>query len=355
MATKPRKASRRARTPPVLYEVPEHHLCREVVRYRALPYLRTAGVTSVGIGYKRVGRTRTGELSVVFTVRRKLARRECKSEGAVPLPASFALADGRPIRADVIERTYHLTHLDPADAASPPGDPLGAVRRARLDPVRPGSSVGHEGSGAGTIGAIVFGDDGTPFVLSNWHVLAGPGSAPGDPVAQPGPLDDSDDVADVLGRLERRHLSLAGDAAIATIEGRGFDGRIIGLDIVPRRPGVAVLNDRVIKSGRTTGVTRALVARSNVVVTVSYPQGDRDIGGFEIEADPQNPPGPGGITEEGDSGSLWLIDAPPPDHDIAVGLQVCGAEHPDEQKEIAFACNIHSVLARLGVSLVPPV
>jgi endonuclease G, mitochondrial len=337
-----------------LFTIPPYQDCRHLIRFAALPYLRTEGITSVGIGYKSIGKKPTGEISVQFTVRRKLSRRELRNGTAVPLPDEFRLPDGRRIRVDVVERKYRLTHVDPTATSAPQGDLLGDVRRSRLDPIRPGASVGRSETGAGTITAIVYGANNTPYLLSNWHVIAGPHSAEGDPIAQPGPLDESDETACRVGHLVRRYLGLAGDGALCSIEGRGFDASIIGLDIVPKRVAVTTLGDAVVKSGRTTGITHGVVIRSNVVATVAYPQGDREVGGFEIQSTPAHPCGPGGISEAGDSGSLWLIDPIPQDpaNDIAVGIQVCAAEHPDEQKEIAFACNLHSILEKLGVSLV---
>ena len=59
--------------------------------------------------------------------------------------------------------------------------------RSRIDPVVPGVSVGNIHVSAGTIGGIVYDRaDGTPYVLSNWHVLHGPDGALGDDVVQPG-------------------------------------------------------------------------------------------------------------------------------------------------------------------------
>src|SRR5690606_12170667 len=54
------------------------------------------------------------------------------------------------------------------------------------------------------------------------------------------------------------------------------------------------------------------------------------------------------------SGSLWLIDDPGDNGDIAVGLHFAGETDPDPNQEHALACNIHSVLQKLGVTLVRP-
>ena len=96
----------------------------------------------------------------------------------------------------------------------------------------------------------------------------------------------------------RSHLGLAGDCAIASIEDRGFDERIVGLDVIPeRRIGKVELRDRVAKSGRTTGVTRGIVTRTGVTSNIPYRGvGMREIGGFEIRPDPEHLPSDGEVS-----------------------------------------------------------
>jgi endonuclease G len=89
---------------------------------------------------------------------------------------------------------------------------------------------------AGTFGAVVYDAlNGTPYVLSNWHVLHGPTGAIGDSIAQPGPFDDGNIVSNVMGRLVRSHLGVAGDCAVCSVIGRRLDDRILELDVVPKR------------------------------------------------------------------------------------------------------------------------
>ncbi|MDX2132197.1 MAG: hypothetical protein SFY69_09100 [Planctomycetota bacterium] len=325
---------------------------KRLIRYHAMRWLTMPGMTSVGVGRCEVDRTPTDEIGVQFTVRRKLSSRELKAAGALPVPKAFRLDDGRMLRTDVAERAYRRTHFDPLTPAAAPASPPDP-RRARLDPVRPGGSIGHFASEAGTIAAVVWDAGGVPHLLSNWHVLAGPGISPGQDICQPGVLDSADEHGNRVGSLVRRHLSLAGDGAICSIEGRTFDDRILELDVVPRRLHVPEIGDPVVKCGRTTGVTRALVSRVNVVAVVSYPQGDRNISGFEVVSNPAHPPGVQGIAEGGDSGSMWMIDAIAPDDDIAVGLQVCGRDGPLESGDSAIACYLGPLLDRLGVTLRP--
>jgi endonuclease G len=146
-------------------------------------------------------------------------------------------------------------------------------------------------------------------VLSNWHVLHGPDGALGDEVVQPGKHDDNRVDRNRLGTLVRSHLGVAGDCAVARIEDRGFDSAILELGVVPERLGEPELGDPVVKSGRTTGVTRGLVRRVDTIVKLDCggQVGEQNIGCVEIGPDPEHPAADEEISRGGDSGSLWLF------------------------------------------------
>jgi endonuclease G len=112
----------------------------------------------------------------------------------------------------------------------------------------------------------------------------------------------------------------------------------------------------VVKSGRTTGVTRGVVTRVGVVVKIDYggDVGAQQVGGFEIGVNPEKPPGDGEVSMGGDSGSLWLVDTAGADKDVAVGLHFAGETDPNPAAEHAIACAIHSVLQKLQVSFRNP-
>ena len=101
---------------------------------------------------------------------------------------------------------------------------------------------------------------------------------------QPGRFDDADVAAGALGTVLRSHVGLAGDCAVATIDTRLYDEAILELGVAPRRLAKVQLGDVVVKSGRTTGVTRGAVVRVGVVFDHDYggSLGVRQIGGFEI-------------------------------------------------------------------------
>ena len=328
----------------------------DLLRRKAQGYLRLPGVTSVGVGRKMQNGEYTDELCIQFTVERKLSPEGLMAENLTPLPEKIVDDDGTEIPIDVLERSFEASYEVLSEI---PGETLeaerspGQTRRSRLDPVVPGVSVSHIDGTAGTFGAVVKDrKTGQPYILSNWHVLHGPSGAVGDSVVQPGPFDDPDILNNDVGRLVRSHLGHAGDCAIASIEGRNFEQAILELGVVPRRIARVDLDDPVVKSGRTTGVTFGIVRRVGVVARINYggSVGTRQIGGFEIGPNSAKLPPRGEISMGGDSGSLWLIDTDGNDQDVVAGLHFAGETDPRPSAEHAVACNIHSVMAKLKIT-----
>jgi endonuclease G, mitochondrial len=210
---------------------------------------------------------------------------------------------------------------------------------------------------AGTIGCIVYDrTNGTPYILSNWHVLHGPEGVIGDEIVQPGPHDDNRMHLNHLGKLVRSHLGHAGDCAIATIEDREFRPSIMELKVVMEKLGDPELGDKVVKSGRTTGVTHGIVSRIHVITKIDYggSTGEQEVGGFEIELDPDMPPDNGEVSMGGDSGSVWLFKSDTGKAtNIIAGLHFAG-EGPSDPNEHAIACYSKSVFEKLEILLSPP-
>ncbi|TWS18431.1 DNA/RNA non-specific endonuclease [Tsukamurella asaccharolytica] len=324
---------------------------RRFVRARAADYLADPNVTSIGIGHKVVGGKPTDTVAVQFTVRRKADPEVLESLGTALLPESV-LVDGVEVLTDVVERSYELSYRIVAEPEAAP-----AEAKARLDPIRPGISVGNVKVSAGTIGAIVYDrTDGTPLILSNWHVLNGTDGKVGDTVVQPGAYDDDRVDENRLGVLYRSHLGVAGDCAVATIEDRGHNPEPLGLTVAPTELGEPELGDKVVKSGRTTGVTHGLVRRIDVVVKMNYggDVGEQQIGGFEIGPDPRNPAPDNDISMGGDSGAVWLFKASNGrPTGVFAGLHF-GAGSDGSPDEHALACLGRSVFTKLGITLTPP-
>jgi endonuclease G len=319
---------------------------RQFIRTQGADYLEDPNITSIGVGHKITDGKPTGEISLQFTVDEKVA--EPETLGTEPIPETIVV-DGVAVPTDVIERSYRPAFRVVAEADPPES-------KVRVDPIVPGVSVGHVRVSAGTIGCIVYDrQDGTPLVLSNWHVLHGPAGALGDLVVQPGPHDDNRLDGNRLGRLKRSHLGVAGDCAVATIEDRRFEAVIPGLGVVPEQLGEPELDDTVVKNGRTTGVTHGVVRRVDVIAKISYGSaGVHAIGGFEIGPDPANPPADGEISRGGDSGAAWMFKtANGKPSTVLAGLHFAG-EAGNDADEHALACLPQSVFEKLEITLQPP-
>jgi endonuclease G len=234
---------------------------RAYIRAHGDALLRDPNVNSIGIGYRIKGKKRTDELCLQFTVNERvehqLAAREAAELERLRTKKIEAISyEGVMLPTDVIARRFRSSHLEVEPE-------LKSERKRRVDPLCPGVSVGHRETGAGTLGAIVFdAQTGAPCMLSNWHILQTEKGDLGDRIAQPGPYDDSGVDANVAGVLLRSRLGLAGDCAVARIEGRGFDPAVLGLGVRVERLAKPELDDHVVKSGRWSTAGSAFRPRS---------------------------------------------------------------------------------------------
>jgi endonuclease G len=311
--------------------------------------LSDKNISSIGVGYKRKDGKRTDQISIQFTVDKKSSPEVLESLGTNEIP-KFIVVNGVEVPTDVIQRNYK-TDLKVVAEASP------SPRKSHINPIVPGVSVASKKVTAGTIGGIVFDmQDGTPYILSNWHVLNGPEGQIGDEIVQPGPFDDNRVELNRLGKLVRSHLGAAGDCAVASIEDRSFKEEIFELGIKADQLGEPELDDKVIKSGRTTGVTHGIVTRVHTIAKIDYgePVGEQEVGGFEIGPDEDNLPSNGEISMGGDSGSFWLFKSSNGKASkVLAGLHFAG-EGPSDPNEHALACYPKSVFEKLQISLSPP-
>ncbi|MEO6084804.1 MAG: DNA/RNA non-specific endonuclease [Umezawaea sp.] len=322
---------------------------RRFIRAKGSDFLRDNNVSSIGVGYKHQDGKPTKEISVQFTVRQKARPEELEALGTTPLP-EVIVVDGVAVPTDVLERDYRPDFRVVAEAST-------VERKTRIDPIAPGASVGHVAVSAGTIGCIVYDKvDGTPYVLSNWHVLHGSRGALGEDVVQPGPHDDNRVDRNRIGKLVRSYLGKAGDCAIASIEDRAFDVTAMELGVAVTQIGEPELGDKVVKSGRTTGVTHGVVRRVDTLVKIDYggTAGECEIGGFEIGVDERNPPADGEISSGGDSGAAWIFklgNGRP--SKVLAGLHFAG-EGGGDPDEHSLACLPRSVFEKLEITLDPP-
>ncbi len=157
-----------------------------------------------------------------------------------------------------------------------PDEELELIGRGRVTPLVGGVSIGSVGGAAGTLGAVVWDcTDGTPCVLSNWHVLAGsPAAEIGQPTYQPA-LFDGGTTDDVVAHLKRWHLGEEGDAAIAELsDDRSYAaGEVLGLWHSLAGQQAPSLNLEIRKWGRTTGFTEGFIDGIHLATSIDYGNG----------------------------------------------------------------------------------
>lgn len=221
-------------------------------------------VVGVGLGRKIRGGHDMGTEALVVLVETKVHRNALPANATVP-----AEIDG--ILTDVIQ-VGRLSAVRPDRGSS--------IRKKRVRPAPGGVSIGHPDITAGTLGVMVWDSDG-PLILSNNHVLANSSTNfSGKPVVftptlQPGPYDGAIPVEDVIGNVERfvplkRRGSNRFDAAVT----RPASPDLLSPEIleIGTLSGVAdpEIDMKVIKSGRSSGVTRGIITVVDATVSVDY-------------------------------------------------------------------------------------
>ncbi|AEG43067.1 hypothetical protein [Isoptericola variabilis] len=258
-----------------------------------------------------------------------------------------------------VRRTGRIRSLGGGDEAVSPRPPvvtaqaLGETDRVR--PLRPGVSIAHVDVTAGTLGAFVVragdGSDDAPYVLSNYHVLAGsPEARPGDVVVQPGPADGGSEPEDRVGELAEvvplaRGERATVDAALARLD----DGIGVDLDYPVGRVTTTARprgDEEVAKIGRTTALTQGRVTAIELDdVLVGY--GDElGVLAFDDQIEVESA-GSGPFSRGGDSGSLvYRADG------VALGLLFAGSETGGTNGTgLTYVNPIDTVLEALGVGL----
>lgn len=224
--------------------------------------LRLPNVAGVGASLKEQKGKPNGKISLTVFVEKKVPMKKLDSS-AIP-----AEVDG--VTTDVVE----VGKLEPLAFAG------------RVRPAMPGYSIGHSKVSAGTFGCLVrdlYSSSQQHLLLGNNHVLADTNRGRlGDAILQPGPCDggvDPTDTVAILERFEPIHFGLDDDAynlvdaAVARpVSCRQVTTAVIG-SFIPQGVGQAFLGDRVLKAGRTTGVTRGRVISVNATVLVWFPEG----------------------------------------------------------------------------------
>jgi endonuclease G, mitochondrial len=292
------------------------------------------GIRGVDFGYVYKRRRRTRGFGIRFHVERKRPLRSIATAQRLP-----ARLDG--IRCDVVEARYGAHAI-----ARAPADP-----REHAAPLRPGMSIGSLARGhTGTLGAIVRDrDGGAPCILGSWHVLGGSAqSRPGDAIAQPGPDDLGPTAPTVVAKLWRSaDLAHGVDAAIARIDdGIPVDPIPLGLASAPTSVVAPTAGMALVKSGRSTGVTHALVdgeEGSYVIDYSAFGSGTRWMDAIRLIPDPTHADPEISLT--GDSGALFV------NGQSAAALLFGGEDDVSPQAEYALAHPLAAVFSELRIDL----
>ena len=216
----------------------------------------------------------------------------------------------------------------------------------------------------GTLAARVKDNSGNLYALSNAHVYAVEGSDPvgnviGARILQPGRVDMTDQACGSVDEIDAAEIGTLSafveilfdgpdntvDAAIAsTTTALVHNATPADGYGTPKSTTVdASINQKVMKYGRTTSLTKGTIKGINVTIRVGYDNGvARFVGQIEVRGDK------GPFIKGGDSGSLLVVDAPgDPDNLKPVGLLFAG----NRNGKTAFANPIGAVLGAFGVTI----
>lgn len=325
-------------------------------KLNCLKYLQMDNVVGTGLGFKEKDGKRGSESALVFLVKKKIPKNRLARLEVLPNKVED-------MNTDVIE-VGELKFLNPKN---------------KMRPAVPGISIGHFNSTAGTFGALVRDSKNQLFILSNNHVLANVTdgndgrASQNDPILQPGVYDGGTEN-DVLGHLYKfvplyrdqvknscaiaesyKNMNqfflnmLKRNYRIQLYKNTGIENKVdaalakpvnqkivrskiyelgVPKGIIQAKPGM-----KVIKSGRTTGVTTGSVKVIEAVVKVAIDDDNNIIMSEQIVCSAMGKPG--------DSGSLIMDEKLK-----AVGLLCAGSDKATIGNKIA------NVLTALGVKLV---
>ena len=281
-------------------------------------------VTGVDVGIRMEdGEHDVGAGAVIRVhVREKKARRRVSPSDAIPRRYMG-------VRTDVVQARY-VKHQGSGCAVNP-------ARTQLRRPVEPGLSVGRADDTTGTLGLVVREvETGRLALLGADHVIAPEGSGVGDALVQPAPSDGGA-PGDVVARAGRWNRATA--SAIAFLD-PAVNANLAQFESATRvgAPRIPTLGSIVEKSGRTTGITQAMVDGLGSFDGV-FPA----IRLVPEVADVDDCP----ISDFGDSGSVWYD----PETAAGIGLQVKGNANPNPQIQFGIASSLLHVLKKLRVEV----
>jgi len=314
----------------------------KVLEERKFELLSKPNVVAVGIGHKRYNGKKRDMLCIVCSVTKKLPAKSLSRKDLIPSVIDMELTD--------VQESGELKTL----------------RKDKLRPPEGGVSAGHVYVTAGTLGGVAkLGD--LQVYVSNNHVFANSNRAEkGDTIIQPGSADDGNSLRDKIAELEKfekihfeEQESACGTAKGVTkllnriAKGLGSKAQFktvskgnktnlvdaaiaapYGVEVVNCIKGIgptkgseeANIDDEVVKSGRTTGITAGKIEQVKATVKVDFGGGKKAIFEDQLISDIQSGPG--------DSGSLvltrwknyvWQGDEVVEDRPRVVGLLFAGS------------------------------
>ncbi len=262
-------------------------------------------IIGAGVAEKISAGKDAGTMSLVFYVRKKLAKADLNPDLLVP-PVIVG-ANNRAVFTDVIEI---------GDIVAQATLPLN-----QKTPLKSGYSIGGADGATGTLGAIVS-RAGKLFALSNSHVIASSGTGTkGGFVTFPGGVDGGNE-ADRIAKLKFFKAFKPGngfvnlyDAALAELIGPqnlDIDFELFGAKR-PLKIADPVRGMKVMKRGRTTGETHSIVRDIDFLIQVNYP--GYGVFGFtkQVRCD--------SYTKTGDSGAIVIAK----DSGAIVGIHFAGS------------------------------
>ena len=271
------------------------------------------GIHTVYTGFKEVGGVTTDEVAIVALVEEKISARTLKANGVEPLPPAFEV-NGVRVSVDVQQAPrpteaklrFPVAHAEPL---------AGVDHRECFDgPIPCGTQIAPQGAGfVGTMGGpfswIDRNGDRVYGALTNWHVAHGGTFPRGHRICQPHGSGPTFGVLEDYAPIDFRGGDNLIDAALiraTTDQNVDLVGRnLFDLGECGREPVLEPqLGDRVVKSGRTTGVMRGRVVGINATSHVAYEQGTgKFVRQVVIQSD-----GGGDFSAGGDSGSLICLE-----------------------------------------------
>ena len=217
-------------------------------------------VVGVGIGRRTTRGTATEELALKVYVKQKIHPLLVKDGEVIPDEVEGVPTD--------VEEAGEFSIWRPI----PP------IYQRKVRPAMGGLSIGHYTITAGTFACLVK-DAGETFILSNNHVLANENRGlEGDPILQPGRFDGGKTDRDVIGRLDTfvavdpEGTNLVDGALAAPFDARDVTPDILGIGRL-RGTKDATLEEKVMKSGRTTRKTNGTVVDASATLRVGYQTG----------------------------------------------------------------------------------